>query len=130
MSVKILALFAIGIIALLVAVFYFFSPANGPGQYDDFAKCLTEKGAKFYGAFWCPHCADQKAAFGNSMKYVNYIECSPPSRNGQYQVCTDAGVNSYPTWIFADGTKENRVLSLQELGEKTSCSLTPVNSTR
>lgn len=33
---------------------------------DDFAKCLTEKGAKMYGTSWCGHCKNQKALFGDS----------------------------------------------------------------
>ena len=34
-----------------------------PGKYDGFAQCLKDKGATFYGAFWCPHCKAQKALF-------------------------------------------------------------------
>ena len=30
---------------------------------DGFAQCLTAKGAQMYGAWWCPHCADQKELF-------------------------------------------------------------------
>jgi hypothetical protein len=26
------------------------------GKYDNFAKCLTEKGVEMYGASWCSHC--------------------------------------------------------------------------
>jgi thiol-disulfide isomerase/thioredoxin len=44
----------VGGIALAVWVY------TSPGKYDEFAKCLTDNGAKFYGAFWCPHCQAQK----------------------------------------------------------------------
>jgi len=27
-----------------------------PGKYDALATCLKDKGAVFYGAFWCSHC--------------------------------------------------------------------------
>jgi hypothetical protein len=30
-------------------------PAEGQ-NLDDFAKCIKDSGAMFYGAFWCPHC--------------------------------------------------------------------------
>lgn len=123
MSLKILALFVIGVVVVIGAVVYVASPSNAPGQYDDFAKCLTENGAKFYGAFWCSHCNNQKALFGNSVKYVNYIECSTPNRQGQFQVCIDAGIESYPTWKFADGTAITGEVTLQQLAEKTSCAL-------
>ena len=91
---------------------------------DEFAKCLTENGAKFYGAFWCPHCAEQKKLFGGSIEYVDYIECSTPDRRGQTAVCQQAGIESYPTWIFNDGSRLDGVLSMETLSEKTGCSLT------
>ncbi len=97
----------------------------GPGkvtQYDAFAQCLTDAGAKFYGAFWCPHCAEQKKMFENSAK-LPYTECSTPDGKGQQQQCTDLGIDGYPTWIFADGEKIGRTMQLNELSEKTSCAL-------
>lgn len=96
---------------------------NTPGQYDAFASCLKEKGAEFYGAFWCPHCRDQKSLFGKSAKHLPYIECSTPDGNSQLKVCTDKGIESYPTWIFTNGEKIQGELTFQELAEKTSCSL-------
>jgi len=78
--------------------------SSRPSQYDGFAKALKEKGALFYGAFWCPHCQEQKAEFGTSKKYLPYIECSNPD-NTQTQVCIDKKIESYPTWMFKDGIK-------------------------
>lgn len=94
-----------------------------PGKYDELAQCLKEKGAVFYGAFWCPHCQNQKNAFGKSFKHVPYQECSTPDGKGQLQVCTDAGIESYPTWIFADGSKVVGQQSFTTLAQKTSCQL-------
>lgn len=80
-------------------------PASG-SNLDDFAKCISSKGIKFYGAHWCPHCKDQKALFGDSAQYLPYIECSTPDstpeNNTQLQVCIDAGIQSYPTWDFSN----------------------------
>ena len=92
-----------------------------PGKYDTFAQCLTEKGAIFYGAFWCPHCQNQKKMFGNSMEYIRYVECSTADGQGQLPVCTEKGVKSYPTWLFADGSMEPGELTLERLSEKTGC---------
>ena len=42
-------------------------PASGPGlaPTDALAQCLTAKGVKMYGAYWCSHCQNQKKAFGD-----------------------------------------------------------------
>ena len=94
-----------------------------PGNYDQFAQCLSEKGAKFYGAFWCPHCQEQKRLFGRSVSKLPYIECSMPDAKTQTQVCIDQKITGYPTWIFADGSRTEKVLELSELADKTSCEL-------
>ncbi|MEK6967760.1 MAG: hypothetical protein AABX51_03965 [Nanoarchaeota archaeon] len=115
------------IIGIAVIVFgsigYAAYSSSTPGEYDDFAKCLGDKGAIFYGAFWCPHCKEQKQIFGKSAKYLPYIECALPSGQGTTEVCNQAGVKSYPTWEFADGTKQTGKLSILELSRKTNCSI-------
>ncbi len=100
----------------------------GPGKYDTFATCLKDKGAVFYGAFWCPHCQSQKKLFGSSAKLLPYVECSTADGNGQTQICKDKKVESYPTWEFADGTRLNGEIPLAQLAEKTACVL-PTDAT-
>jgi uncharacterized membrane protein len=78
------------------------------------AKHLSASGAKFYGAYWCPHCADQKAMFGQAAALLPYIECDPRSPAGRPQVCDAAGVKAYPTWEIK-GQHYEGVLSLDEL---------------
>ena len=80
----------------------------GPGKYDAFAQALSERGAKFYGAFWCPHCQAQKAEFGSAKKYLPYVECSTPN-NQVTQICLDKKIEGYPTWTFQDGIKISAV---------------------
>lgn len=94
-----------------------------PGMYDTFAQCLKDKGAVFYGAFWCPHCQAQKKMFGTSAKLLPYVECSPLNGQGQTQICIDKKVESYPTWEFVDGSRLTGEISLEQLAEKTSCIL-------
>ena len=94
-----------------------------PGKYDSLASCIKDSGATYYGAFWCPHCQEQNAMFGKSKKLLPYVECSEPSGKGQLQVCTDAGVSSYPTWQFADGSRLTGTQSFEVLAEKTGCPL-------
>jgi hypothetical protein len=102
--------------------------AGKPGQYDTFASCIRESGAKFYGAFWCPHCQDQKKLFGKSAKELPYIECSTPNGQGQTAECAAAGIEGYPTWDFASNgttTRKSGLLGFAELSELTSCPATP-----
>lgn len=94
-----------------------------PAALDMFASCLKNKGATFYGAFWCPHCQNQKKLFGGSVDLLPYVECSTPDSKGQTQICIDKEVKSYPTWEFADKSRETGELSLSKLAEKTGCPL-------
>jgi hypothetical protein len=100
-----------------------------PGKYDAFATCLKDKGATFYGAFWCPHCVAQKKKFGSSEKLLPYVECSTPDGQGQTQICKDKKIEGYPTWELKDGTRipddstEGAGVKLETLAAKTSCVL-------
>ena len=100
-----------------------------PGEYDAFAQCLTDKGVKEYGAYWCPNCQRQKKDFGNSFKKLTYIECALPGgqQAGQTVECTDADVKGYPTWVFPDGNRLQGYQSLSVLAEKSGCPLVPAS---
>ena len=94
-----------------------------PGQYDSLAQCIKDKGAVFYGAFWCPHCQAQKKFFGNSAKLLPYVECSQPDGKMQTQICIDKKIESYPTWEFPDGSRITGQQEPKDLAEKTGCPL-------
>ena len=95
-----------------------------PGQYDKLAQCMTDKGVKFYGASWCPHCAEQKRMLGKSMQYIDYVECAlPGNQQGQTKACEDAKIESYPTWEFPGGTRVTGEQLPQALAEKSGCSI-------
>ncbi len=91
--------------------------------YNDFAQCLTEKDVKFYGAFWCSHCARQKQLFGDAITNINYIECSLPDRSGQTSICISKNITGYPTWEFADNTRLRGEQPIETLSKKTGCPL-------
>lgn len=93
------------------------------GKLDTFATCIKDSGALFHGAFWCPHCQNQKSIFGSSAKLLPYIECSTPDGNGQLPVCEQKGIKTYPTWYLPDGTTQEGELSLEELSKATNCPL-------
>lgn len=117
------------ILGIVVAVIflgslaYYYHYETTPGPLDTFATCLKDKGLKFYGAFWCPHCQAQKALFGKSVKKLPYIECSNPDGQSQNALCNSLGIQSYPTWVYPDGSRTTGEQSLADLSAKSSCSL-------
>lgn len=101
----------IGVIILSVVAYSIYS-LNKPGSYDDFAKCLTEKGAVMYGAMeWCKYTQAQKAMFGNSFKFVNYQEFQ-----------NLPGIRKTPTWVINGAWHEN-AQSFDKLAALTGCKL-------
>ena len=94
------------------------SPASGIDAIG-LAQYLTDVGAKVYGAFWCSACKVQKDVFGKAWQYAPYVECS--DTNGEeLKVCKVEKIESYPTWVFPDGTRHIGVLSLKELAEASN----------
>ena len=89
-----------------------------PNPLDSFAQCLAGKGITMYGADWCPHCQQEKKAFGSAFKYVPYVEC--PENPKQ---CLDQGIQGYPTWIFPDGRKLVGEQGLETLARESGCIL-------
>ncbi len=118
----------IGIVAAFVVLIGAIVLTSRPaeGQYDDFAQCLADSGAKMYGAWWCSHCSQQKTDFGASWAEFatdgGYIECSTQTRT-QTQQCRDEGITGYPTWRFDDGTEAGGRVSMEFLSQKTGCPL-------
>ena len=85
------------------------------------AKHLKQVGAKEYGAYWCPHCHEQKLLFGQeAAKDLLYVECAdnPAQPRQQSQACQAAGITSYPTWEI-NGQKLPGVQTLNKLAELT-----------
>lgn len=75
--------------------------SNLPGAYEArLADYLTDTGAKMYGAYWCPHCAAQKEAFGGAADRLPYVECDPQGLSPQPELCAQMGIDVYPTWII------------------------------
>lgn len=93
-------------------------PTINTKNYDTFAQCLATKNMTMYGAVWCSHCKEQKALFGESFKFVPYVECSENP-----QGCMDKGVQAYPTWIDSSGVKYVGKQSLEKLSQITGCEL-------
>jgi len=88
------------------------------GALDFFARCLAEKNIVMYGANWCPHCQNEKKAFGDSFRFINYVECP-----ANPQKCLAAGIRGYPTWIFPDGQRLEGEQGIQKLSNASGCPL-------
>jgi hypothetical protein len=119
----VLKIVVVVVIVAVCAGLYFLLRHKHDARMDAFAQCLGAKGAKMYGAYWCPHCADQKERFGSSFQYAPYVECGIKGSQAEAQVCVDAGVKHFPTWTFADGARVEGDHPLEFLGEATGCPL-------
>ncbi len=85
------------------------------------AQCLKQNGVLFYGASWCPHCAQQKALFKTTYTDLPYVECSAPDGNGQTEECKAQKVMAYPTWRFPDGSELTGVIPVEKLASIIGC---------
>jgi uncharacterized membrane protein len=91
---------------------------SGPAEMA-LARHLRQIGAKEYGAYWCPHCHDQKMLFGKvAAKLVDYVECDPKGQNSRTELCQAAAANvkGFPTWEI-QGQFYSGTLSLEKLAE-------------
>jgi len=116
MKTKYIVLIAILTIAI-VSGYGIYKNNTTPGEYDDFAKCLSNNSAVMYGTDWCSHCQEQKSMFGKSFDHVDYVNCDYNKRE-----CLSNGVEGYPTWKV-DGEKYSGVQPLEHLSTLTGCEL-------
>jgi hypothetical protein len=122
------AIFAILVVVIGYGAYKYAKRDAAPDPRVAFGQCLTDKGAKFYGAFWCPHCSAQKKLLGKGFKKVTYVECGVPGDNrAQMPECKEAKIEGYPTWTFADGSRVSGEQRLEDLAEKTGCELPATN---
>ena len=78
------------------------------------ASCLEESGAVMYGTSWCQYCAQQRALFAPAE--LDEIDCDLNRAR-----CQKLGITGYPTWIFADGSRQEGVTPLDTLAQRSSC---------
>jgi len=87
-----------------------------PSYETTLAEHLNQTNSIMYGAYWCPHCSDQKAMFKEAASQITYVECAPDGLNSQSQLCQDRGIKGYPTWEIG-GQFYPGVKSLEELSQ-------------
>lgn len=108
---------------LFLLLFVSACSSSPKADYSEFAKCLTVKDVKMYGAYWCSSCAEQKELFGDSFKYVDYVECAVRGSSVQAGTCKEIDIHGYPTWVFADGSRAEGLLPLVALSSRSGCEL-------
>ena len=113
----------LGGIVVMFALAYAAGWYHSNHRYDGFAKCLATKQAKMYGLYWCPHCIEQKEMFGKAFQYVPYVECAIKGSRELTPACKAAGIKLFPSWQFGANPPKEGVFPLQELSDKTGCSL-------
>ncbi len=113
-----------GAIALvLVAVIHLYSsglfqPSASP-RVQALVKHLNDSGVKYYGAFWCPVCQQQREVFASAADDLPYVECHPAGRNGPVAIeCVNANLPGFPTWVIR-GRQHNRLMQPEELARLT-----------
>ncbi|NEP18964.1 MAG: hypothetical protein F6J97_19030 [Leptolyngbya sp. SIO4C1] len=69
------------------------------GTYEaELAAHLDSRGAKMYGAYWCPYGKVQNKLFKRAASQIPYVECDPQGAGAQAELCQMSGIRSYPTW--------------------------------
>ena len=104
-----------GLIVIVLHLHYsgVFVASAGPEdpQLKALAIHLEKTGVKFYGAYWCPRCQEQKALFESSAKRLPYVECSSGGRGSALTPpCAKNKIRKYPTWIIG----KKRILGMQK----------------
>ncbi|MFC1599670.1 hypothetical protein ACFL3T_01420 [Patescibacteria group bacterium] len=116
------------LISILVVGVFLFGFAGCEPEVEDprlaeIAQCLTDSGAKMYGAVWCSHCNAQKKRFGKAWERINYIECDARTDKEGAIKCLEAEIEGFPTWEFADGERLAGNQNPDVLAEKAGCEL-------
>lgn len=110
----------VGVILILAGIVWLRNRKSNYTGIDGLARCLKDKGAKFYGASWCGVCNNQKKMFDNSANLLPYVECSNPDRSPKRE-CADAKITAYPTWVFPGGKRHTGALTIEQLREAVKC---------
>lgn len=112
----------IGAILILLAIFLYRTQQETPiTATDKLAKCLSDQGTVMYGAEFSEFSREQVDLFGDSIRFLNHVECRVPGTEQQTQLCISKKIPGYPTWFFANGEKIGGVKTLEELAEISGC---------
>jgi hypothetical protein len=87
-------------------------PSNA--EQNGLSEHLRQRGAVFYGAWWCPACFMQKNLFGKEAgNRLPYVECDK-SDAGRAR-CEAASIRAFPSWDLPGKPRLEGVQSLETL---------------
>lgn len=109
---------SLGLFSVLIVVSWCTSSSQDDSTNNlALAECLTAKWVTMYGTNRCPHCQNQKSAFGyEAFTKVNFVDCDK-----QKNVCGLEGITGYPTWKFPNGTELQGEQDLETLAAQAWC---------
>jgi len=110
-------LFSVLFVSLLLFSYTVYVKAQKPGEYDEFAKCLTEKEVVVYGNDFCSYTTKQLNFFGKSKEYLNYVKCIDNE-----ELCDSKNIQTTPTWEI-NGTMHEEVQDFEKLSKISGCVL-------
>lgn len=99
------------IILVAVSLIYAYNQSQRPAYYDDFAKCLADKGVIVYGTNSCQYTKAQLDMFGRADEHLDYRHYMKTS-----------GITTTPTWEY-EGERYPNVQTLDFLSELSGCPL-------
>ncbi|MCK4588927.1 MAG: lamin tail domain-containing protein [Nanoarchaeota archaeon] len=118
-----LGIFVILVVISMILIFFNNNSQNQEPvvkkiDYDDFAKCLKQEKATYYGNSQdCPLCRTQEEMFGESFQYLKYVDCAEDAHR-----CANEKATQVPSWRI-DWINYPGVQELNELSELSGCSL-------
>ncbi|PIQ92004.1 MAG: hypothetical protein COV70_01520 [Parcubacteria group bacterium CG11_big_fil_rev_8_21_14_0_20_39_22] len=108
----------LSVIVVVTAVLYKNNEVEGSEVTDEFVACLNKNEVVMYGAYWCPHCDNQKKLFRDKWENVSYVECTEDPN-----LCIEKEIKGYPTWIIGDNKYLVGVQSMESLAQATGCEM-------
>ena len=120
---RVVALGGSAAVATVLAAVVIFAggPADATPYQIGLARHLTATHAVMYGAYWCPHCRAQKEMFASAASLLPYVECDPRGAHARPDLCRDAEVRSFPTWVIGSQRLEG-VQTLEDLAKASNFS--------
>jgi len=105
------AIYAVLIVAAFGLAYYLGNRMQH--KHDAFARCLTDRGVKMYGAFWCPHCVEQKKSLARrSSTLLTWSAVSKAKRTGDRRLAKMRTSSTIPLGSFRLPANEWSVSSL------------------
>jgi glutaredoxin len=81
------------------------------------AQHLSTINARFFGAWWCKYCSQQKELLGReAMTHIDYVECDLRGLNPKRDLCIASQVPAFPTWEI-NGNHVTGVQTLEQLAD-------------